>query len=338
MVAGLADHALYLRALGAKVGDDAIIGEFESARSISDLRRRRDDRPKTSSPMRASIGADFIIGSIVHRRGRLCRHVLRDRGRRGHRRRSAELKDLTSLPPGARIGAREIWDGSPARKTGMVDLAAARAERRPRCAQGAQTLCLYTRLCVTYAADHPPLGLLPIFPAFWVFDRVDEWLGIAAFRSTCSIWRDSDDRLADGFRLVLITVAVHRRHPLGGAAARARGDLFDLFVVLRAQMGGGAGDEVTLETLSSLFATIYMRAWYRMMGAKIGKDAEISTNLAGRYDSSRSARNVSSPTRWCSATRTLPRLDASQKVRPATRVFVGNDGVVPPGADIPAAR
>ena len=35
--------------------------------------------------------------------------------------------------------------------------------------------------------------------------------------------------------------------------------------------------EVTLETLSSLYATIYMRAWYRLMGAKIGKDAEIST-------------------------------------------------------------
>jgi hypothetical protein len=42
--------------------------------------------------------------------------------------------------------------------------------------------------------------------------------------------------------------------------------------------------EVTLETLSSLFATVYLRTWYRLMGAKIGKDAEISTNLAGRYD------------------------------------------------------
>ena len=29
--------------------------------------------------------------------------------------------------------------------------------------------------------------------------------------------------------------------------------------------------EVTLETLSSLFATIYMRAWYRLMGAQIGR-------------------------------------------------------------------
>ena len=42
--------------------------------------------------------------------------------------------------------------------------------------------------------------------------------------------------------------------------------------------------EVSLDTLSSLYATTYMRAWYRLMGAKIGKGAEISTNLGGRYD------------------------------------------------------
>ncbi len=42
--------------------------------------------------------------------------------------------------------------------------------------------------------------------------------------------------------------------------------------------------EVTLETLASLFATVYMRAWYRLMGALMGEGAEISTNLAGRYD------------------------------------------------------
>ena len=62
--------------------------------------------------------------------------------------------------------------------------------------------------------------------------------------------------------------------------------------------------EITLETLSSLYATVYMRAWYRLMGAKIGKDAEISTNLSGRYDLVEiGEKNASSPTRSCSATR-----------------------------------
>ena len=35
----------------------------------------------------------------------------------------AELKDLTSLQSGKRVGDFEIWDGSPANKTGMVDRA-----------------------------------------------------------------------------------------------------------------------------------------------------------------------------------------------------------------------
>ena len=38
--------------------------------------------------------------------------------------------------------------------------------------------------------------------------------------------------------------------------------------------------EVTLETLSSLYATIYMRYWYRMMGARIGKGSEISDQMS----------------------------------------------------------
>ncbi len=42
--------------------------------------------------------------------------------------------------------------------------------------------------------------------------------------------------------------------------------------------------EVSLDTLSSLYATVYMRNWYRLMGARIGKGAEISTNIGARYD------------------------------------------------------
>ena len=38
------------------------------------------------------------------------------------------------------------------------------------------------RACAFFYASRllviPPLGLLPIFPAFWVFDQIDDWLGI----------------------------------------------------------------------------------------------------------------------------------------------------------------
>src|SRR5437870_4598263 len=53
----------------------------------------------------------------------------------------------------------------------------------------------------------PPLGLLPIFPAFWVFDQIDNVIGLASidrFRYMMSIplmaWPTS-------FALVIVTVA-----------------------------------------------------------------------------------------------------------------------------------
>ena len=94
--------------------------------------------------------------------------------------------------------------------------------------------------------------------------------------------------------------------------------------------------EVTLETLSSLFATIYMRFWYRLMGASIGTGAEISTNLSGRYDlTGIGAGNFIADEVVFGdedMRRGYMRLDMT---RTGDQVFVGNDAVVPPGAAIP---
>ena len=94
--------------------------------------------------------------------------------------------------------------------------------------------------------------------------------------------------------------------------------------------------EVTLETLSSLFATIYMRFWYRMMGASIGQGAEISTNLSGRYDiTGIGAGNFIADEVIFGdedMRRGYMRLDMT---RTGEQVSVGNDAVVPPGAVIP---
>jgi non-ribosomal peptide synthetase-like protein len=94
--------------------------------------------------------------------------------------------------------------------------------------------------------------------------------------------------------------------------------------------------EVTLETLSSLFATLYMRSWYRLMGAKIGKDSEISTNLSGRYD-------IVDIGEKCFIADEVVLGDEDvrrgwmylKRVKTGDRVFIGNDAVIPPGAEIP---
>jgi non-ribosomal peptide synthetase-like protein len=94
--------------------------------------------------------------------------------------------------------------------------------------------------------------------------------------------------------------------------------------------------EVTLETLTSLYATVYMRAWYRIMGATIGKGAEISTNLAGRYDLTEiGAKNFIADEVVFGDEDVRRGWMQLEPVKTEDRVFVGNDGVVPPGAIIP---
>jgi len=94
--------------------------------------------------------------------------------------------------------------------------------------------------------------------------------------------------------------------------------------------------EVTLETLTSLYATVYMRSWYRLMGARIGKGAEISTNLAGRYDLTEiGAKNFIADEVVFGDEDVRRGWMHLEPVSTADRVFIGNDGVVPPGAVIP---
>jgi len=94
--------------------------------------------------------------------------------------------------------------------------------------------------------------------------------------------------------------------------------------------------EVTLETLSSLFATVYMRAWYRLMGAKIGKDSEISTNLSGRYDLIEIGDKCFIADEVVLGDEDVRRgWMHLEKVKTGARVFIGNDGVLPPGSVIP---
>ena len=94
--------------------------------------------------------------------------------------------------------------------------------------------------------------------------------------------------------------------------------------------------EVTLETLSSLFATLYMRGWYQLMGAKIGKDSEISTNLSGRYDIVEIGEKCFIADEVVLGDEDIRRgWMYLKRVRTGDRVFIGNDAVVPPGSDIP---
>ena len=323
---------VYLRALGATVGDDALIGEAEwGAPDLVTIGAGASLGSKMKFANARVEGNELIIGTITIGAdvylGTSC--VIEEDVVIGD---SAEIKDLSSIETGARIGFREIWDGSPARKVGLVDLASLPAQSdAPPLTRAVQTVIYAVLLLVV-----PPIGLLPIFPAFWVFDRVDEWIGVIDIDRTLYLASIPLMAWPTSFALVLVTVAlmVVIRWIILPRVTEGTYSVHSWFYLRKWTVS--LATEVTLETLSSLFATIYMRTWYRMMGAKIGKDAEISTNLSGRYDLVEIGEKCFIADEVILGDEDVRRgYMHLERVVTEARVFVGNDGVVPPGSHIP---
>ena len=94
--------------------------------------------------------------------------------------------------------------------------------------------------------------------------------------------------------------------------------------------------DITLEVLGSLYATLYMRSWYRLMGARIGKGTEISTNFAGRYDLVELGAKCFIADEVVLGDEDIRRgWMYLKRVKTGERVFIGNDAVIPPGCSIP---
>ncbi len=324
---------LYLRALGAKVGSDAIIGEVDAGAidlvsigagaSIGSIANIANARVEGNELVigRVEIGAEAYIGSSC---------VIEEDVVIGP---GAELGDLTSISSGARVGAWESWDGSPGRRIGSVD----RAELDAPSVASTPRKIIMGGVYLLLLLAIPPLGLLPIFPAFWVFDRIDDLVGIADIDRTLYMASIPVMAWPTAFVMVLVTV--------GFIAAcrwivlpRVREGTYSVhsWFYLR-KWAVTFATEITLETLSSLYATVYMRAWYRLMGAKIGKDAEISTNLSGRYDLVEiGEKNFIADEVVFGDEEVRGGWMILRRVKTGPRVFVGNSAVIPTGADIPA--
>jgi non-ribosomal peptide synthetase-like protein len=320
----------YLRALGAKVGRDAIIADVDiGAVDLLTIGARAVIGTKVVIANSEVVGNELVIGVVEIGEdvqvGTSCviPHdvTIADR---------AQLADLTALPPETNIAENEKWDGSPARKIGMVDPselpAAADAPAGKR-----------RRFGLVYAAALlliPPVSLLPIFPAFYLFDQIDEVLNEFVEISyhwylPLLTWPTSMAMIAMTVLLIAVVRWVVLPRVNSGTYSIFSGFYLRKWIVALAT-------EVTLETLSSLYATIYMRAWYRLMGARIGKGAEISSNLSGRYDLTEIGEKnfiadevVYGDEEVCRGWMRLA------PVKTEARVFVGNDAVVPPGAVIP---
>ena len=324
---------LYLKALGAEVGENALVSEFDAGAidlvsigagaSLGARLKLANARVEGNELIigRIDIGADAYIGTSCT----IENDVTIGAG--------AALEDLTSLQAGARVDDYEIWDGSPGRHVGRVDEAALDPPATVGPIRRGVMTFLFTFLVLTI----PPLGLLPIFPAFYLFDKLDAMMGIAESEHFYYLAAIPLFAWPTAFVLVLVTVAFIIAFRWIVMPTRVREGVYSVWSWFYIRKWAvSLATEVTLETLSSLFATLYMRSWYRLMGARIGKDSEISTNLSGRYD-------IVDIGEKCFIADEVVFGDEDvrrgwmylKRVKTGDRVFIGNDAVLPPGAEIP---
>lgn len=320
-----------MRLLGARVGKGVFVSGFEAG--AIDLVEIGDDVTlggKLSLANAEVIGNELVIGTITIGKdayiGTSCAI--------GHDAvigEGAELADLTALAAGSRVGAFEHWDGSPGHRTGQVDPASwpQHAQQPSVPVRALQSVFFGAMLLVM-----PALALLPIFPAFFILDRFDgplqELVGID-YRWVLPVlaWPTA---MVLMFATVLLVTAIRwlvMPRSVEGTHAIASGYGLRKWTV-------GLASDVMLQSLSSLFSTVYMRLWYRMMGAKIGKDTEIATNFGGRFDMIEIGAHCFVADEVVLGDEDVRRgWMTAKSVRTGDRVFIGNDAVVPPGAFLP---
>ena len=322
---------LVVRGLGARVGAEAMICELEAgAVDLIDIGDGATIGGKANFANAEVIGDELVIGRVVigatAQIGASC--VIRGDVIVGE---GAELGDLAALAAGSRVGPWEVWDGSPATRTGMVDRDALPTPAKASALRKAALGGLYALMLVIL----PPLALIPIIPAFYLYDSLADMVG--ALVTVSPLYFLPVLAWATAMVLILVTVlliAMIRWIVLPkvkpGVYSVYSGFFLRKWIVALAT-------ELTLETLSSLYATVYMRNWYRLMGAKIGRDSEISTNLSGRYDLTEIGEKCFIADEVVLGDEDIRRGWLYLKpVKTEDRVFVGNDAVVPPGTIIPS--
>ena len=311
--------ALYFRLLGARIGENVHLGtdalscpgqiEIGDDSCISDASALMCARVERGwlkiAPIR--IGAGCVVGASSVISGGA---VMEDRARLG---------ELSLLPEGARIPRGEIWNGSPARKTGTVETP---APPRPSLSRRAVFGAIFAVLAIVF----PVFLIAPIFPGMALMTELDQRTEGYSFLLLSPV-------LAFSFivcmclqiaaaKWILVGRIRPGRHPLLGSFY-VRWWLMDKFM------------QLSLDIVHPLYATVYLNPWYRLLGVKIGRRAEVSTA------SSISPDLVELGDECFIADAVIlgvPRIADGEivldRTRAGRRAFVGNSALLPSGTDI----
>ena len=171
----------------------------------------------------------------------------------------AELDDLSVVAAGHRVPAREGWQGSPSQRVRTLAGAAPSGIRPGTSYMVVQTLAIALMLLLPTSAS------VPIFSFF--YEAVERWGLLPALLTLVP--------LAAAYVLVLGALLALTKRFLAGKQLAGTLPLYSLAYVRH-----WLADAVLAQSLSVLkpvYATIYAPFWLRLLGAKVGRRAEIST-------------------------------------------------------------
>ena len=229
---------------------------------------------------------------------------------------NASLEDLSMLPSGQRIPVGEVWTGSPAVKVGInLSKTIARPPRLRRIYFGTlQTILLLTL---------PILELMPILPG------VERMYSI----SDQQHWILFSPLIALSFVILMaLQIAALKWLIVGrvkpGSCRLDSHRYIKLWYVDKLMA-------LSLDIIRPLYATLFLLPWYRLLGAKLGWRAEISTpsslvpDLVTIGNESFIADGVIMG---------VPRIERGQMylqpIRIGERAFIGNSALLPTGTII----
>jgi non-ribosomal peptide synthetase-like protein len=278
LISGASLHAWWWRALGARIGSDVVIGSIKlrapdlfsvgDGASIGNAVNFENARVEHGQLVlgRIEIAANAHVGSYAVLEGgtRI--------GEWGHLDGQSALRQGQSVPP------RRLRTGSPARDGGPFDP----ASLPPRPPVSARRIRGEGIFFVVGAMLVAVLFFLPVFPTFMVIDQLDDIELFSFLDSNSSVLN-----LGKFFILALPASAVM----IVLTALISAGIRWS--VMPRLKPGSwpvhsnvycgkwlvNQIQETSLQVLHGVYATIFAPYWYRLLGAKVGRDAEISTAL-----------------------------------------------------------
>ena len=278
LLSGSSLYAWWLRALGAKVGDDVIIGSMTLR--VPDLLHIGDG---------VSVGnaANFENARVERGRLLLGAITLEDDAcvssyavLEGNTRveKAGHLEGQSALGDGRVVPAGRIWSGSPARDVGAFDATALPprpAVTRARLAAEAVFFVFGILLIVT-------LFFMPVFPSFVLIDWFDEagWLPqIQGDDVSTQLLRYFVLAFPASAVLIVLTALLSAGIRWSVLPRLKPGRSSTHSNIYCAKWLVSQIQESSLNVLHGIYATIYAPFWYRLLGAKVGRDAEISTAL-----------------------------------------------------------